>query len=1226
MTITGGTVSGTDIAVKQEAGTLTITGGKINNSGTGIAISGGTASLSDGEISGCGIGIVMGNDSEDTLDLSGGSISGNTAMGINFSGGTLNISGNPSVSGNGPAGTPKNVQIASGETLTVTDTLTGTLGITLADGTGVFTAGLKGKGGASGFSSDNSAYTVGLTAAGEAILGYTVTYDGSGNTGGTAPAAAVVDPKKPVNAAPSDTFTRTGYTFTGWNSKADGLGTAYTVGEPVSPLESALTLYAQWSANSYKVLFDKNAADATGTMAAQNFTYDADLEALTKNSFIRANYLFSGWNTVREPTEAQPGTSYADMAKVKNLSADPNGEVTLYAQWTVTKVPVSKLDAVSGNALAGASLQVTGEGGTVVKSWTSTEDVCVIEGLTKGVSYTLHEAAAPGSYAAAADSNFVIDEDGNITTNGELTEGVLVVRDLRKITASAEDVEVTYDGNVHGITLSVKDAVTGSDLSGAEIKYGTSEGSYTLDTKPAYTDAGEYTVYYQVSKANYQTVTGSAKVTIAPVTLKVRVANKTVTYNGKEQSGNTAYIFTGVLSSHISTLSYTPAKGTNASAAAYDNGAFGNDLKVMSGVTDVTKNYRLADTDKTAGTLTINKAQNPMEVESTASVKRGGNIIDLSKKVSGAVGDVSYGISEMDVYCSINAEGVLTSGSDTGTCTVQVGAAGDDNHEPKTLYITVTVSDKDSGILTVSQDGITYGESLPDPIYLQPIEGGTETFIYSGTKADGTSYGPTAEKPTDAGSYTVGLTYETNDKVYHGSASFAIARKQITVRVANKRAVYTGFEQSGESEPRFSGVPDGHTAAISYTPANGTEVGIYTNGTFGNDLRVLSDQKDVTVNFDLMKKTTGTLTITGALPYNIIYYLDSGSNNEANPDFYTEEDEDIILADPAKAGDAYAAEYIFGGWFEDDAFMKPVANTPETPAIPKGSTGEKIFYARWISVSVDQKTEIPKGALDSLSVSQETAAAIINDTKVEGVALQSSGDAGGNTGALDTILEMAAEGGSGIEAKDANGNPLPQTAAAEKMAEAAAVEVTITVNVTPQTFEENSMTVFKLDPVASITAKDENGDTTAEIFGVKVDNSMIDQSQPIVVSLYTGFKPVQVVHYDDRNRVIDVFTGNNISYDEGTGICQVTIYCFSYIRTNNAENQQTIYEVSFDANGGSPVKTQQVVSEKNADKPGDPKKDGYGFMGWFQKTESGVSDTAFSFDSEITGDIVLAAK
>lgn len=43
----------------------------------------------------------------------------------------------------------------------------------------------------------------------------------------------------------SNTFTRTGYGFTGWNTKADGSGTSYTNGQTITPT-SNLTLYAQW--------------------------------------------------------------------------------------------------------------------------------------------------------------------------------------------------------------------------------------------------------------------------------------------------------------------------------------------------------------------------------------------------------------------------------------------------------------------------------------------------------------------------------------------------------------------------------------------------------------------------------------------------------------------------------------------------------------------------------------------------------------------------------------------------------------------------------------------------------------------------------------------------------------------------------------------------------------------------------------------------------------------
>jgi uncharacterized repeat protein (TIGR02543 family) len=53
-----------------------------------------------------------------------------------------------------------------------------------------------------------------------------------------------------VQNLPANSFTRAGYAFTGWNTAANGSGTAYTDGESVSNLTStqgaSITLYAQW--------------------------------------------------------------------------------------------------------------------------------------------------------------------------------------------------------------------------------------------------------------------------------------------------------------------------------------------------------------------------------------------------------------------------------------------------------------------------------------------------------------------------------------------------------------------------------------------------------------------------------------------------------------------------------------------------------------------------------------------------------------------------------------------------------------------------------------------------------------------------------------------------------------------------------------------------------------------------------------------------------------------
>ena len=157
---------------------------------------------------------------------------------------------------------------------------------------------------------------------------YTVKYDGNGNTGGsTANSSHTYDTAKALTA---NGYTRTGYSFNGWNTKADGSGTAYADKASVKNLSSTngatVTLYVQWTANKYTVTY--NANGGTGTMANQELTYDKSA-TLNANTFKRTGYRFNGWNTKADGT----GTSYADKASVKNLTANSGGTVTLYAKW-----------------------------------------------------------------------------------------------------------------------------------------------------------------------------------------------------------------------------------------------------------------------------------------------------------------------------------------------------------------------------------------------------------------------------------------------------------------------------------------------------------------------------------------------------------------------------------------------------------------------------------------------------------------------------------------------------------------------------------------------------------------------------------------------------------------------------------------------------------------------------------------------------------------------------
>lgn len=81
-----------------------------------------------------------------------------------------------------------------------------------------------------------------------AVPTYTVTYDGNGADSGktTDNTAYATGAKATVKA---NSYTRDDYTFTGWNTKADGSGKSYAEGDPIEMLGNVV-LYAQWTRNS----------------------------------------------------------------------------------------------------------------------------------------------------------------------------------------------------------------------------------------------------------------------------------------------------------------------------------------------------------------------------------------------------------------------------------------------------------------------------------------------------------------------------------------------------------------------------------------------------------------------------------------------------------------------------------------------------------------------------------------------------------------------------------------------------------------------------------------------------------------------------------------------------------------------------------------------------------------------------------------------------------------
>lgn len=237
---------------------------------------------------------------------------------------------------------------------------------------------------------------------------YTVSFDGNGGSGAPGD-ITVIDGQK--ISQPSSSPVRTGYSFAGWSESKSGGEYSFS-----SPVTGDITLYAQWTPNSYTVNFNPNGG--TGSMDSQSFEYD-EYQRLNKNTFARAEYKFSGW------AETASGTAlYGDGESVKNLTGSDGAKVELYAVWEKSDetVPEDNKDDQDGE---------TGK---------YTLTIRYVDEKNKDIAYSEQRIVADGEEYTVVP----VDIDGYTPLKTEYT-GIIKGGDMT--------VEVTYksEGNSGGI-------------------------------------------------------------------------------------------------------------------------------------------------------------------------------------------------------------------------------------------------------------------------------------------------------------------------------------------------------------------------------------------------------------------------------------------------------------------------------------------------------------------------------------------------------------------------------------------------------------------------------------------------------------------------------------------------------------------------------------------------------------------------------------------------------
>ena len=153
-----------------------------------------------------------------------------------------------------------------------------------------------------------------------------VSYDANGGTGTMESITGDVGSEIVIG---QNGFARSGYTFTGWNTQADGKGTAYKPGDSFTLTDEDIVLYAQWN-KLVTVSFD---LCGHGGANIPSQTFVSGNKASEPTAPKEDGWVFGGWYT-------EKGCQYRF-----SFDSAVTSDITLYAKWdrvtTVVSAPVA---------------------------------------------------------------------------------------------------------------------------------------------------------------------------------------------------------------------------------------------------------------------------------------------------------------------------------------------------------------------------------------------------------------------------------------------------------------------------------------------------------------------------------------------------------------------------------------------------------------------------------------------------------------------------------------------------------------------------------------------------------------------------------------------------------------------------------------------------------------------------------------------------------------------
>lgn len=313
-----------------------------------------------------------------------------------------------------------------------------------------------------------------------------------------------------------------------------------------------------------------------------------------------------------------------------------------------------------------------------------------------------------------------------------------------------------YDGYSHGIKITLN-----GKAENGEILYGESEDNCTLKESPVYKNTGSYTVYYTVTKKNFDTISGSATVAITPAQLTVTAESRNVTYKDEPP------VYSSTFEGFVNGENTEVLGGTLSYECAYAVGSDVDEYEIIpSGLTAENGNYEIT---YQPGKLTVSQAKPEFELRNLDQLNR---VYDAKNTAPEAWTDSD---GNMNVTIKKGSEILTEVPMNAGTYTVEVHTEAGKNYETGNQTFSFEIKKAPLSVKAVDQN-VTVGDAIPEYKVLYEGFAGTDTAdVLNGSLKFTCEYAPDSA----AGDYSIlpfGLTSENYEIHFENGTLHAVRR------------------------------------------------------------------------------------------------------------------------------------------------------------------------------------------------------------------------------------------------------------------------------------------------------------------------------------------------------------------------------------------------------------------------------------------------------------------